>query len=83
MLTIYSNDYGGVGTVIEEKVSKANGDQVIRRYAKGPMLGKGGFAKCFRVTNLDNQKVSAAKIIEKSSLSKSRARQKVHRKQKF
>lgn len=48
-----------------------------RRYAKGKLLGKGGFAKCFEVTNLESKKVLAAKIIPKSSLTKSRARQKL------
>jgi len=62
---------------IEEKISKSNGETTIRRYAKGKLLGKGGFAKCFQVTNLDNNRISAAKIIEKSSLTKTRARQKV------
>lgn len=41
------------------------------------MLGRGGFAKCYEATNLESKKVLAAKIIAKSSLSKSRARQKV------
>ena len=41
------------------------------------MLGKGGFAKCYEITNLDTKKNHAAKIIPKSSLSKTRARQKV------
>jgi len=49
----------------------------VKRYAKGKLLGKGGFAKCFEVTNLETKKVLAAKIIQKSSLTKSRARQKV------
>jgi len=63
--------------IIEERISKVNGDFAIKKYAKGKMLGKGGFAKCFEVTNLDNKKVLAAKIIVKSSLTKSRARQKL------
>jgi len=40
-------------------------------------LGKGGFAKCFEVTNIENKRILAAKIIEKASLKKSRARQKL------
>ena len=38
------------------------------------MLGKGGFAKCFEFTNLETKKVSAAKIVTKSSLTKNRTR---------
>jgi len=64
-------------TIIEEKISKVNGDFAVRRYAKGKMLGKGGFAKCYEVTNLENKRTLAAKIIVKASLSKSRARQKL------
>jgi len=47
------------------------------------LLGKGGFAKCYEVTTLDTknssgkQKVLAAKIIQKSSLKRNRAKQKV------
>jgi polo-like kinase 1 len=44
---------------------------------KGRFLGKGGFAKCYEFTNLENKRVSAAKIIVKSSLTKSRAKQKL------
>jgi len=63
--------------IIEERISKVNGDSAVKRYAKGKLLGKGGFAKCFEVTNLETKKVLAAKIIQKSSLTKSRARQKL------
>lgn len=41
------------------------------------MLGKGGFAKCYEITNIDNKRVYAAKIIPKSTLTKNRSRQKV------
>jgi len=63
--------------IIEERISKVNGDFAVKKYAKGKLLGKGGFAKCFEVTNLENKKVLAAKIITKASLTKSRARQKL------
>ncbi len=61
-------------TIIEEKISKVNGDIAVKKYAKGKMLGKGGFAKCYEVTNLETKKILAAKIIPKASLVKSRAR---------
>lgn len=60
--------------IIEEKNHKANGDQVIRKYIRGKLLGKGGFAKCYEITNMDTKKTQAAKIIPKSSLGKNRAR---------
>ncbi len=42
--------------IIEEKNNKANGDQVIRKYMSGKLLGKGGFAKCYEITNMENKK---------------------------
>jgi len=63
--------------IIEERISKVNGDFAVKKYAKGKLLGKGGFAKCFEVTNLENKRILAAKIITKASLTKSRARQKL------
>jgi polo-like kinase 1 len=44
---------------------------------RGKLLGKGGFAKCYEITNLDNKRVMAAKIIPKDTLQKNRARQKL------
>jgi polo-like kinase 1 len=61
-------------TVVEEKVVKFNGDICIKKYLKGKFLGKGGFAKCYEFTNLENKKLQAAKIIMKNSLTKSRAK---------
>lgn len=63
--------------IIEEKITQANGEVKIKKYSKGKALGRGGFAKCYEVTNLENKRVLAAKIIAKSSLNRSRAKQKV------
>jgi len=63
--------------IIEEKITKVNGESAIKRYARGKLLGKGGFAKCYETTNLETKRVQAAKIIVKASLTKSRARQKL------
>jgi polo-like kinase 1 len=41
------------------------------------MLGKGGFAKCYEVMQLDTKRILAAKIIAKHTLKKGRTRQKV------
>jgi len=60
--------------VIEEKISKVNGEVQIKKYARGKVLGKGGFAKCYEITNLETKKISAAKIVQKNSLTKNRAR---------
>lgn len=63
--------------VVEEKVVKYNGDIYVKKYQRGRFLGKGGFAKCYEFTNLDNKRVSASKVIPKTSLTKSRAKQKL------
>ena len=60
--------------VVEEKVVKYNGDIYVKKYQRGRFLGKGGFAKCYEFTNLDNKRVSASKVIPKTSLTKSRAK---------
>jgi len=64
-------------TIVEEKIVKVTGDVQIRKYIKGRLLGKGGFAKCYEFTNMETKKVEAAKVVQKSSLVKSRAKQKL------
>ncbi len=63
--------------IIEEKRTTDSGETVLRRYQKGRFLGKGGFAKCYEVKDIETGRISAAKIIEKASLTKGRARQKL------
>ena len=63
--------------MVEEKFKQSNGEIGIRRYLKGKFLGKGGFAKCFEFINAETTFVHAAKVIQKSSLTKSRAKQKL------
>lgn len=70
-------DAAEIPHMIEERVVKFNGEIFVRKYLKGKFLGKGGFAKCYEINNLENKRVSAAKIIQKSSLTKSRAKQKL------
>ncbi|CAD8194709.1 unnamed protein product [Paramecium octaurelia] len=64
-------------TIIEERYQKADGETAYRRYQKGKVLGKGGFAKCYEVTSIESKKVLAAKIIAKSTLKKGRTRAKL------
>ena len=63
--------------IVEEKIIKVTGDVQIRKYSKGRLLGKGGFAKCYEFQCLENKKIFAAKVVAKSSLVKSRAKQKL------
>jgi len=63
---------------IEELRKKPNGEgYTVHRYARGKMLGKGGFAKVYLCTSLDTNRSYAVKIVPKANLVKSRARQKV------
>jgi len=63
--------------IIEEKIKKISGDTQIKQYQQGKLLGKGGFAKCYELTNLETQKLLAVKIIQKDSLTKPRSRLKL------
>jgi serine/threonine protein kinase len=59
---------------IEERGS---GNAVVRRYLKGKLLGKGGFAKCYWATCLQTQKQYAMKVVLKSTLQKPKAKAKL------
>ncbi|XP_036382602.1 serine/threonine-protein kinase PLK2b [Megalops cyprinoides] len=48
-------------------------------YSRGKVLGKGGFAKCYELTDLATGKVYAAKIIPHSRVSKPHQREKIDR----
>lgn len=63
--------------VVEENIIKVTGDVQKRKYYKGRLLGKGGFAKCYEFVCAENKKIFAAKVVAKSSLVKSRAKQKL------
>ena len=72
-----SNEPDPNAAVVEEKIIKVTGDVQIRKYYKGRLLGKGGFAKCYEFSCAENKKIFAGKVIAKSSLVKSRAKQKL------
>jgi polo-like kinase 1 len=63
--------------IIEEVIMKSNGEAVVKQYSKGRFLGKGGFARVYEFTCLNNNQVVAAKIIPRASLTKARAKQKL------
>uniref|UniRef100_A0A8B9KXP5 Serine/threonine-protein kinase PLK n=1 Tax=Astyanax mexicanus TaxID=7994 RepID=A0A8B9KXP5_ASTMX len=48
-------------------------------YCRGKVLGKGGFAKCYELTDLSAGKVYAAKIIPHSRVAKPHQREKINR----
>lgn len=48
-----------------------------KRYIKGRFLGKGGFAKCYEVRDMETGEFLAAKIVSKASITKPRAHEKL------
>jgi polo-like kinase 1 len=47
--------------IIEHRMSE-NGRTVVKRYYKGELLGKGGFAKCFLFTDCETNAKWACKV---------------------
>ena len=62
---------------IEERIQKPGGGETIKKYLKGKLLGKGGFAKCYEFKCLNNKKTYAVKIIDKASMTKSSTKSKL------
>ncbi|XP_059164290.1 serine/threonine-protein kinase PLK1-like isoform X2 [Physella acuta] len=48
-----------------------------KRYLRGRFLGKGGFAKCYELTDLDTKEIWAGKIVSKSLLVKQHQKDKM------
>ena len=64
--------------IIEEKITKnGKANQSPKYYKKIRLLGKGGFAHCYELFDEETHHSSAAKIIPKKNLIKSRAKQKL------
>ncbi|XP_061167130.1 serine/threonine-protein kinase PLK1-like [Saccostrea echinata] len=65
-----------------EEIRKEVPDIVIdpgsgKRYLKGRFLGKGGFAKCYELTDTDTKEIFAGKIVPKSLLVKQHQKDKM------
>ena len=65
-------------SVIEEKIKDVNSQIKIRKYTKGKFLGKGGFAHCYEFICQDNNKVFAAKVINKENIKIPNFKQKLY-----
>ncbi|PRP87793.1 putative protein kinase [Planoprotostelium fungivorum] len=57
----------------EYEIDSTGVQQCVASYAKGRFLGKGGFARCYELRDLTTGKIHACKMVEKSSLAKPRA----------
>ena len=63
--------------VLEEKIKVMNSEDKIRKYIKGKLLGRGGFAYCYEYKCVDNNKIFAIKVINKENIKLPRQRQKL------
>ena len=61
---------------IEERIQKPGGGEIVNKYLRGKLLGKGGFAKCYELKCLNNKKTYAVKIIDKATMTKSSTKSK-------
>ena len=62
---------------IEERITKPGGGETVKKYLKGKLLGKGGFAKCYELKCLNDKKTYAVKIIDKATMTKSSTKSKL------
>lgn len=65
------------GKIIEEKVKTSTGETRVRKWQMGQVLGKGGFATCYEVRQVDSSTKVACKLVRKASLTEVRAKQKL------
>ena len=63
--------------IIIEKIPTNTDEPHIKKYKKIRLLGKGGFARCYELFDEETRQSYAGKIIKKSSLIKSRTKQKL------
>jgi len=63
--------------IIEDRNGSRRKHGLPARYQKGRFLGKGGFAKCYEVQDMESKEIFAAKIVSKASVAKPRAHAKL------
>ncbi|CAM4517648.1 serine/threonine-protein kinase PLK1 [Lepidochelys kempii] len=67
----------GAGAAAKEIPKVLVDPRTRRSYMRGRFLGKGGFAKCYEITELQSQEVFAGKIVPKSLLVKPHQKEKM------
>ncbi|XP_055763073.1 serine/threonine-protein kinase PLK1 isoform X1 [Salvelinus fontinalis] len=51
--------------------------RTLKKYTRGRFLGKGGFAKCYEITDMETKEVFAGKVVPKSMILKPHQREKM------
>ncbi|XP_064858223.1 serine/threonine-protein kinase PLK1 [Oncorhynchus nerka] len=51
--------------------------RTLKKYSRGRFLGKGGFAKCYEITDMETKEVFAGKVVPKSMIVKPHQREKM------
>lgn len=62
---------GKVPEIVVEKYKLPSGEEKTRQHRIGRELGRGGFATCYEITNMETKHTYACKLIKKSTLKKS------------
>lgn len=60
--------------IVEKVKNPKDGQEIVRKYKKGRFLGKGGFANCYQVTNLQDGRDYAIKVVDKNTIMRDRAK---------
>lgn len=63
--------------VLKEVPETVYDSSTNQTYVKGKFLGKGGFARCYELTNMSTKAVYAGKVVSKTLLTKKHQRDKV------
>ncbi|XP_078095939.1 serine/threonine-protein kinase PLK1 [Mustelus asterias] len=82
MTTASGKPSAKLGTVVAPPVAKEIPEilvnpKTMKRYLRGRFLGKGGFAKCYEISDTDTNEVYAGKIVSKTLLMKPHQREKM------
>eukprot|EP00794_Sanderia_malayensis_P016568 gene16568-18248_t len=68
---------GGTGQAEIEAIIVDRTRRPHKQYMKGKFLGKGGFARCYELTDMDTKEIFAGKIVAKSMLTKPHQKEKM------
>lgn len=64
-------------SIVQGRIRLEDGEYQSKSFVIGDELGKGAFAKCVACSDLETQKLMAMKVVSKTSLERSRTKQKV------